>query len=151
MALTCPRDGAELRPAAEDSVPCQRCPTCRGEWLTLDEFQELEATAARGDALAGTIEYAEHPDALKCPSCGKPLQGFDFRGEDLQLDACDEEHGFWLDADKAERVRGLMRQRMLDLQRAGRVEGRWNTEREQGFKPTLTERLERAILGRRGL
>ncbi|MHB8377426.1 MAG: zf-TFIIB domain-containing protein [Dehalococcoidia bacterium] len=148
MTLTCPRDGAQLQAATDHAVPYQRCPTCKGGWFDLHEFEELEATAADSDAVAGTIEYAERESTLKCPSCGKPLAAFDYRGENLELDACDAEHGFWLDAGAAERVRVRMRERVQDLKRAATAERSWNAERARGFQRTLIERLRNIFSGK---
>lgn len=151
MTLTCPRDGTELQSFEEHSIPCDRCPQCSGEWMSLDGLQALEATVASGAALAGTIEYCARKDEIKCPSCGQNLRGFDFRGEDLELDACEQQHGFWLDSGEAERVRKLMRARMNDMQRVQGAEAAWNQARTAGFKPTLTDRLEHIFFGKRGL
>jgi Zn-finger nucleic acid-binding protein len=149
MALLCPRDGTELNASHKRGVDYQACPQCDGGWFDLAEMEALEATAASGDALAGTLEYAKHPGDLKCPSCGQTMQGFDFRGENLHLDACESEHGYWLDAGEAEKVRELMRKRMQDLQRSARTDAAWYRQRERGFAPTLIERIERVILGPR--
>jgi Zn-finger nucleic acid-binding protein len=150
MVLICPLDGTELQPSTQDGIACHSCPRCAGEWLLLEAFEALEATAANGNALAGTIEYAKHPAGLKCPSCGKELTGFDFRGQNLALDACDDEHGFWLDAGEARTVKQLMRQRQNDLAHALGAESVWNRDRSAGFKPTFLERIKH-IFGKRGL
>lgn len=142
MALKCPRDGAELQKSQEYSVP-----QCQGGWFDLAELEALEATAAPPEALAGTLEYADHPDDLKCPSCGRSMQGFDFRGEDLQLDACESEHGFWLDAGEAGKVRELMAQRTRDVMRSERADAAWSREHEREFAPTLLGSIEKIILG----
>ena len=147
MAFTCPRDGAQLQAGEDHAVPYQRCPICKGGWFDLHEFEELEATAASGDALAGTIEYAERESTLTCPSCGKPMAAFDFRGENLELDACDDEHGFWIDDGGEERVRALMRDRMAGMKRAARAEHSWNAERERGFHRSLIDRLRNLLRG----
>ena len=148
MALTCPNDGAPLTQAEEHHVVHERCPTCGGGWFTLEEFEELEGSAANQAALAGTIEYAKRPASLSCPSCGKPMTAFDFRGNDLELDACDVEHGFWLGASAVERVRAIMRQREHDLDRSAQAERTWNLERERGFHRDLGEKLRNFFRGR---
>jgi Zn-finger nucleic acid-binding protein len=149
MALTCPRDGAQLQPSNDEHVSHQQCPKCKGGWFALDEFERLEATVASSDAVAGTIEYATRDANLKCPSCGKEMAAFDFRGQNLELDACNDEHGFWLDAGESERVRDIMRQRVLDLARSAKAEGVWNAERERGFSETFVQKIKNAF--RRGL
>jgi Zn-finger nucleic acid-binding protein len=145
MSLTCPRDGAALGPSSDDHVGHQQCPNCGGGWFDLAEFEQLEASVATSDAMAGTIEYSSRAANLKCPSCGADMVAFDFRGQDLELDACDAEHGFWLDAGASERVRTIMRQRVRDLERSRRAEGQWNAERERGFHETLVEKIKGAL------
>jgi Zn-finger nucleic acid-binding protein len=149
MALKCPRDGAELQQGHIDGVPVAECPTCHGGWYDLRALEELEDAATQDpEARAGTIEYLETEDTLKCPSCGKDMQAFDYRGHDLQLDACDEEHGFWLDAGKSERVRQIMRERTADVHRADAAVRTWNREREAGFKSGVIDRLRSLFRGR---
>ncbi len=148
MTLKCPRDGTQLQKSEEHGVPYEACPQCHGGWFDLEEVEALEATVASGDALAGTLEYAKHPGELLCPSCGQTMQGFDFRGQNLQLDVCENEHGYWLDGGEAERVRDLMRQRMRDLGRSARADASWARQLDRGFAPSLVERIERVILGR---
>jgi len=149
MPLTCPRDNVELRPDRIHDISVAECPTCHGAWFDLPALEELERTATGdAEALAGTIEFLETEDALKCPSCGKPMQRFDYRAHNLQLDACDAEHGFWLDAGAADRVQAIMREREADVRRADTADARWQREREAGFKPTIADRMRKLFLGR---
>jgi Zn-finger nucleic acid-binding protein len=149
MSLKCPRDGNELEPGHEHGVPVAECPTCHGGWYDLHALEELESTATQDpEARAGAIEFLETADALKCPSCGKEMQTFDYRAHDLQLDACDEEHGFWLDAGKSERVRQIMQQRTADVHRADAADRKWNREREAGFRGGVIDRLRSLFRGR---
>ena len=142
MALTCPRDGAELKPGLVDNIAVAECATCHGAWFDLGALEQLERSATQDDAaLAGTIEFLETEDTLRCPSCGKPMQRFDYRAHNLQLDACDEEHGFWVDPGKADRVREIMHEREADMRRASSADTTWQREREAGFKPTLIDRM----------
>jgi Zn-finger nucleic acid-binding protein len=149
MPLTCPRDNLELRPDRIHDISVAECPTCKGAWFDLPGLEELERTVTQDQAaLAGTIEFLETKDTLKCPSCGKLMQRFDYRAHNLQLDACDEEHGFWLDDGAAERVRAIMQERVADVRRAGTADATWQREREAAFKPTLVERVRKMFAGR---
>ena len=149
MPLTCPRDHVDLRPDRIHEIAIAECPTCRGAWFELPALEELERSATQDqEALSGTIEFLETPDTLPCPSCGKPMQRFDYRAHNLQLDACDDEHGFWLDDGAAERVRQIMREREADMRRADRADATWQREREAAFKPTIVERMRRMLTGR---
>lgn len=149
MAMTCPHDGSELKPGQIHNITVAECATCHGAWFELAALEELERSAAKDQAaLAGTIEFLETEDTLRCPSCGKPMQRFDYRAHDLQLDACDAEHGFWVDAGKADRVREIMQQREADVRRSESADRTWQQEREAGFKPTLLSRMKGLFGGR---
>jgi Zn-finger nucleic acid-binding protein len=148
MELLCPRDGTVLQPDKEHHVSCERCPTCRGDWFELDQFETLEVIEAGPSALPGTIEYATRDSDLKCPSCRKTLTTFNYRGYNLQLDACNEEHGFWLDAGEPGQVISIMRERVRGLGRASRSQAAWYSQRERGFQRSLAERLENLFRGR---
>jgi Zn-finger nucleic acid-binding protein len=103
-----------------------RCTTCGGAWYDQDELALLEATVAKdADERTGTIDYARRDSALACPVCQSPLQAFNYRAYNLELDACKQEHGFWLDRGEAERVRTVMRERVRGLQRSARAEAAW--------------------------
>ncbi len=148
MTLTCPRDAAQLTPDKIHGIPVSECPTCHGAWFDLLALEELEKSVTQDpEALSGTIEFLETTDSLKCPSCGKPMQRFDYRAHDLQLDACDQEHGFWVDAGKADHVREIMRQRVSDVHHADAAERTWQREREAGFQPGIIDRVRKLFLG----
>lgn len=132
--LNCPRDGNNLQTRHDHGVEVDQCGQCRGAWYDFGELEQLEATAAGGDALLGTIDYSKRPSELTCPVCRKTMVAFDYRATSLELDACPEEHGFWLDAGEAERVRALMRDRASGVRRAAGAQARWNRDRLGGFR-----------------
>jgi Zn-finger nucleic acid-binding protein len=102
------------------------CPACHGRWLDAHELDELEASAvADVDARRGMIEYAKRPSELNCPACGRQMVAFNYRANNLELDTCPKEHGYWLDAGETERVRDLIEQRVRDLNRAANAEASW--------------------------
>lgn len=53
------------------------------------------------------------------------MQTFDYRGWDLQLDLCDQQHGFWLDSGEERRVLDLMKERIKDLDRSASADAQW--------------------------
>jgi Zn-finger nucleic acid-binding protein len=113
--------------AKEHDIQIDRCPTCKGAWYDRDELALLEATAgADADQRRGSIDYAVRESSLRCPVCRNPLQAFNYRAYNLELDACRQEHGFWLDGGEAERVREVMGERMQGLERAAHAEGEWD-------------------------
>jgi len=50
---------------------------------------------------------------------------FQYRLYDLRLEACPQNHGFWLDAGEDERVLEIMRERAGQIQRKLGVEQQW--------------------------
>ncbi len=113
----------------------------------MGDFETLEAGAANESAVAGTIEYSKRRAELSCPSCAKTMTAFDYRGYNLEIDACDEDHGFWLGPGAVERVREIMRERARDMERAGRLEAAWYHERERGFSLSLADKLRNLFRG----
>ena len=147
MTLLCPVDSCTLVASKKHDVPHHECPDCRGGWFDLSEFEELEASAADAFALAGTIEYFPRPAPLDCPVCGKKMDAFDYRGNNLELDACSEEHGFWLSPGVADKVRTVMRRRSGDLRNSRIAQRAWDTKRELGFAPALVDRIRAFFRG----
>ena len=149
MTLCCPRDGEALRPDRERSIDIDRCPACAGAWFDYSELRDLEASVSNdADALAGTIDYARHVSELRCPVCREPMTSFNYRGNNLELDVCAQQHGFWHDAGEAARVRALMRERVHRLRRAVAAQRRWTRSREAGFRDDFLDRLIDRLRGR---
>ena len=133
--LKCPRDGSQLHTEKDHAIEIDACPQCKGGWYDFGELAELEATVAKDDdSRAGMIEYSKRDSALACPLCAKTMLAFDYRGNNLELDACPDEHGFWLDTGESDRVRELMRNRLADLGRSASAQQQWNRKREGGFQ-----------------
>lgn len=135
MPRTCPRDGAELKTEDQYNIEMDRCHTCNGRWLDYGELDDLEATtgAAEADRRA-TIAYGEHQSELNCPVCNKKMIAFNYRAYDLELDTCEDRHGFWLDAGEEGRVRDIVEERVRSLDRKASAEAAWG-----GFVKGLKE------------
>ena len=63
------------------------------------------------------------------------MRAFNYRAYNLELDACPHEHGFWLDAGEADRVRVVMRERVQGLERSAQAEQKWAGRRRSGSAP----------------
>jgi Zn-finger nucleic acid-binding protein len=125
-ALNCPRDGTALTLGREYGIEVDRCPTCQGAWYDQDELSLLESTVAHDEEQRrGMIDYARRESDLSCPKCGARMRAFNYRAYNLELDACPQDHGFWLDAGEAERVRALMQERVRGLGRSARAQRDW--------------------------
>lgn len=148
--LKCPRDGASLAVEHHHGIEVDRCPACNGRWLDHHELDRLEATvpSTRADRLA-TIQYSRRDSELDCPVCGKRMTAFNYRAYGLEMDACDEEHGFWLDAGEEGGVRDIIEERVRGLRRAASAEAAWD-----GFLDDLRgggsvwDRIRRLFRGR---
>lgn len=125
--MNCPRDRAELLVETHHDIEVDRCPECNGRWLDHHELDRLEASAkSTEEQRLATIEYAGRDSGLACPACGKPMRAFNYRAYNLELDACVEQHGFWLDAGEDGRVRDIIEERVKDLGRAANAEAAWD-------------------------
>jgi Zn-finger nucleic acid-binding protein len=124
LPMNCPLGHGALQPETHGAIEVQACSNCGGEWLAHETFAGLEASAvADSTVLAGMVEYQPNQSDLPCPVCEKPMYEFDYRGNPLELNACELGHGYWLDGGEESRVRELMRQRARDLHRSAAAEG----------------------------
>ena len=124
--MNCPRDQAELLVETHHGIEVDHCPQCNGRWLDHEELDRLEATVrSTPEQRTATIEYAGRASELACPQCSRPMRAFNYRAYNLELDACDEQHGFWLDAGEDGRVRDIVEERVRGLGRAAGAEADW--------------------------
>jgi Zn-finger nucleic acid-binding protein len=54
------------------------------------------------------------------------MTAFNYRAYNLELDSCEEEHGFWLDAGEEGRVKDIIEERIRGLDRAATAEASWD-------------------------
>jgi Zn-finger nucleic acid-binding protein len=124
--MNCPRDGVELVIEHHHGIEVDHCPSCNGRWLDHHELDELEATVESTEAQRlATIQYAKHDSEINCPVCGKGMIAFNYRAYNLELDTCEDEHGFWLDAGEGGRVRDIIEERIKGLARSANAEAAW--------------------------
>ena len=124
--LKCPRDETELLIEHHKGIEVDHCPTCNGRWLDHHELDQLEALAAPDeDTRKAMVEYAKRPSDLKCPVCEKEMRAFNYRAYNLEIDTCEDEHGFWLDAGEEGRVHDIMEERVRGLARSASAEEAW--------------------------
>jgi hypothetical protein len=53
------------------------------------------------------------------------MTSFNYRAYNLELDACESDHGWWLDAGEEARVRDVIQERVKGLSRAASAEAAW--------------------------
>jgi Zn-finger nucleic acid-binding protein len=117
--MECPLGHGALTAQTHGALNVEMCPECGGEWIERDTLALVEASAVSDKSvLAGMIEYQRHPSERRCPACARLMYEFDYRANPLEIDACPDGHGYWLDGGEEARVRDLIIQRAHDLNRA---------------------------------
>lgn len=140
--MNCPDCNVELVKQKRDRIDMEVCPRCNGMWLTRQELEELEDEVFDfGDDEKGTLVFDPTPVALKCPECGKPLQSFDYRFYDLEMECCADGHGFWLTADEDKRVLELMKKEEANLGRKVLLEDRFASHLRYLRSGSIMDRL----------
>ena len=123
--MKCPKCGSPLTTQTYLGIEVDQCTSCKGMWLDLEELDQLEDEAYAVDNLKGSLVYSSHKTDHPCPHCGSPLTEFEYRGTNLKLDYCENQHGFWLDFGEAERVLQIMKEREKDMARKSKAEADW--------------------------
>jgi Zn-finger nucleic acid-binding protein len=124
--MKCPNCDAELVRKTRDRIEMEICLSCNGMWLSREELAELEDEVFDfGDDEKGSLMLGSAPTTRKCPECGKPMKAFQYRLYDLEMDFCEAQHGYWLEADEDKRVLELMREEEKNLGRKVLAEDRF--------------------------
>ena len=125
--MYCPRCRTELAPEFHHGIEVDHCKTCNGRWLDHHELDKLEATVpSTPEEREATIEYSARQSELPCPVCDNKMTAFNYRANSLEMDSCEEKHGFWLDAGEEGRVRDIIEERIQGLERAASAEAAWS-------------------------
>jgi Zn-finger nucleic acid-binding protein len=116
----------DLVAAVRHKVGVHTCPSCKGMWLQQQELDQLEDEVFDfGEHAKGTLVFSSTPTTAACPECGAALRRFRYRAYDLELELCQNQHGYWLDADEDTRVLELMKREETDMRRKLVAEDRW--------------------------
>jgi len=125
--MKCPNCNAELTQKKRDGIEMEICPSCEGMWLTSQELVQLEDEVFDfGDDEKGSLMLGSSATTRECPQCGKLMKSFQYRLYDLEMDFCEDQHGFWLAADEDKRVLELMREEEKNLGRKVLAEDRFS-------------------------
>jgi len=123
--MDCPRCGSSLKTEKYKGMEVDKCVSCEGMWLDYPELDQLEDTAMDEDDLKGSMITRQMGSEITCPRCHGAMQQFRYRYNELWLDVCEAEHGFWLDKGEEKRVTELMEQRDKDMKRTTGAEQDW--------------------------
>ena len=124
--MKCPKCSSQLSTKTYRGIEVDQCDSCKGMWLDYDELDQLEDQAYSADELKGSLIVSDNPTKYPCPHCNTPLRRFQYRLNDLQLEYCENKHGFWLDADEEKRVLQLMKEREKAMKRKFKAEAEWD-------------------------
>ena len=124
--MDCPRCDSNLKVQKHRGIEVDQCVKCEGMWLDYPELDQLEDTVLDTDEIKGSMITRSSEGQLSCPVCQAPMDQFRYRFNELWLDVCPQEHGFWLDKDEEKRVLEHMEQRIRDLKRSAGAEQQWD-------------------------
>jgi Zn-finger nucleic acid-binding protein len=123
--MKCPNCQAELQSKTYTGLEVDFCRSCGGMWLDAEELDELEDKAFDQDGLKGSLMVSGTSSNRRCPHCDGQLKRFQYRLYSLELEYCQNEHGYWLDAGEEKRVLEIMEQRERDMARKFDAESEW--------------------------
>ncbi len=146
--MLCPRCNAELQIEHHHGIEVDHCPSCNGRWLDHRELDQLEATVATDEERRATIVYSPRPSEISCPKCGKRMTAFNYRAYNLEIDTCEEEHGFWLDAGEEGRVRDIVEERVRGLARSASAERSWDKFLDSVGRKSVWDQIKGIFRGR---
>ena len=124
--MKCPRCKSALTPTVRHKIKVNYCQTCKGMWLEHEELDQLEDEVFDfGEHAKGTLIFSSTPTSDQCPECTALLRRFRYRFYDLEMEFCENQHGYWLDDDEDTRVLELMKKEEAELKRKLLAEDRW--------------------------
>ena len=130
--MKCPSCNTDLAPTRRSGVDLDLCPSCKGMWLSCQELVQLEDEVFDlGDDKKGSLMLGSEATQSDCPQCGKRMKRFGYRLYDVEMDFCEDGHGYWLDADEDKKVLDIMKREEADLTRKVLAEDRWATQMKQ--------------------
>ncbi len=144
--MQCPRHHVEFEEDKRHGVPAQECPECTGVWIESAALEQLEDRVFPEEMRKGTLKYGSQDSDLSCPHCGETMVRFRYRANNLELDHCPDDAGYWLDKDEDKRVLELMKERASDLQRSVTAQVSWHRAK-RGESGGLLDRIKNVFRG----
>ena len=145
--MECPRCASELKLTKYKGIDVDQCVKCEGMWLDHEELDQLEDTVLDKDDLKGSLITRAGESELSCPRCQAKMQQFRYRYNELWLDACKSEHGWWLDKGEEKRVLELMEQRAKDMKRSASAEVEWDKFLKSVGSKSFFQKIKDAFKG----
>jgi len=146
--LNCPRcNDVALDEKSLKDIDIDHCPECKGLWLDLREMDQLEDNAMNEDEKKGMMEYARRESNISCPKCHEVMETFNYRANDLPIDHCRNQHGYWLDEGEEKKILAVMKQRVQDLKRSSSAEESWSAFLESGGARSFLTKVKDLFTG----
>ncbi|HLD01872.1 MAG TPA: zf-TFIIB domain-containing protein [Patescibacteria group bacterium] len=124
--MQCPKDSLPLEKSEYKGIDVDTCKKCHGMWFDLDELDQLEDQVMDNDELKSSVVLSSSPSDHKCPKCQTNLKSFQYRmEEELILEYCPNNHGWWLDKGEEQKVLELMQKEENDIERIKKAEDKW--------------------------
>ena len=140
--MKCPNCNSDLVQTKHSGIDVEYCQSCKGMWLTCQELEQLEDEVFDfGDDEKGSLMLSSTTTTCKCPQCDKLMRRFQYRLYDLEMDFCEDGHGYWLDAGEDKRVLDLMKEEQARVKRSGRAQQTWASHLQHLRSHSIIEKV----------
>ena len=92
----------------------------------------------------GQRQYGKHEVEHLCPHCGEKMTRFRYRGYNLEIEACPNDAGFWLDEREDREIHDVMKRRSSNLSRSASAERSWR-HAKRGTRPGVVQRIKQLL------
>jgi len=140
--MKCPQCSSPLSKIDYRGIEVEHCENCGGTWFDTHEIDQLEDTVFDQDDSKNTMVTNVQTTEIQCPKCSAPMKKFNYRWEDLELEMCPVDHGFWLDKGEEKRVLEHIESYANDLERKQKAEKEWNTELSKLQSPSFFDKVK---------
>lgn len=140
--MKCPKCNQPLSKIDYHGIEVDHCSNCGGTWFDTREIDQLEDTVFDQDDSKNTMVTNVKASDLLCPKCQTPMKRFNYRWEDLELEMCPKNHGFWLDRGEEKKVLEHIESFANDLDRKAKAEDEWSKELNKLQSPTFLDRVK---------
>ena len=140
--LKCPKCKLDLVTETRHGIAVEGCAKCGGMWFDRAKFKQLEDEVFELDEHAkGTLAFSTAATDARCPACDALLRRFNYRLYDLELELCENGHGYWLDEGEDDRVLALMKKEEADIDRSQNAEASWASFMKHMHSGKLMDKL----------
>ncbi len=100
----------DLQPIHIGNVGIDSCPACKGFWFDNDELRKAKDIKVSGanwfdvDLWKDESKFSGVKSEKICPKCAKALYKINYSDSDIEIDACKNCKGIWLDRGEFEKI-----------------------------------------------